>query len=923
MRANTISLFLHVSVMLFIPFCVNAATAVALRVQSRLAPIGLTEIPTFSWKLRPTGQHQSQIAYRVLVATSLSNLNRDIGDAWDSGKINTDQQLHINYTGKALASSRKYFWKVKLWGKGQLEGDWSIASSWVNGIIAEGDWKAKWITHSKDVLTQPLFAKRFGIRKRVKHAVAHISGLGYFEMYLNGKKVGDHVLDPAQTNYDDYALYVSHELTSKLRSDNILCIMLGDGFYHQDKVWGKQGLVYGRPMFLLQIEIFYEDGTKETIISDQNWISANGPVLAANVYAGEIYDARLEPKGWNKGDLDISDWKSVSLIEKNTLRLRSQDLPPIKKMAELPIRKIWSIAPKTVVVDLGQNYAGWIRLKVKGKRGDTIKMGFAEEIDKNGKLDFSSTGIFATGVKQQLTYICSGEGIEIWEPRFTYHGFRYVEVTGLSDKQTPRGFLTGIVLHNAVQEVGNFSCSDPQINKLHAMAKWTLRSNLFGVPTDCPTREKCGWLGDAHVMASMSMYNYDMEQFWIKYLYDIRSSSRDTLNNTFTNRNTAVAIRTGVKPKGIPLMIAPGKRSFAAASIDWGTSIVQLPWLIYLNYGNRQILYDFYKDMQQWVSYCETTLAKDHIVYEGLGDWCPPNGKKECPIELSSTAFYYRDLNIMDSVAGVMGRLEDKRRYAKLSQAVKTAFINKFYQQRAGTFGSQTANAMALDFGLVHPGYEKKVSDAIASDAIRKHEGFLNTGIFGLQRIFNALGNYGNAATAHGMLTKKGKNSFAQMWSKYNATTLWEVLPTSNYYEQGGVWPARQSHNHPMQAGFDAWFFQGVLGINPDPQVPGYKKIILKPQLTSQLTWAKGSLNTAYGEIKSDWKNSGNQFSWQISVPPNATATIHLPAAKSAVIKINGRYSSTAIDKSTANGESAYEIFELCSGNYHFTVTKK
>jgi len=457
--------------------------------------------------------------------------------------------------------------------------------------------------------------------------------------------------------------------------------------------------------------------------------------------------------------------------------------------------------------------------------------------------------------------------------------------------------------------VGSFSCSNDQINKLHQLSYWTMISNFHSIPTDCPHREKCGWLGDAHAMGPSTIYNFDMQNFWLKYMDDIHSTAKKATNTIF-HLGKNKFFRNGFKEAGIPFMVAPGKRLPGAASPDWGTAVVQLPWFLYKYYGNQNALEKFYPDMQQWVDYVGD-LAKGHIVYEGLGDWCPPGDIEniDCPIEVSSTAFHYYDLTIMQQVAGILGKTEDSVLYNESAALVKKAFIQKFYNPQLNSFGSHTANAMALDFGLIPNGKGKLVADAIAKTSKEQFKGFMYAGIFGLQRLFDQLSSNQNEQTAYDILNKKGDYSFELMWKKYDATTLWEVLPIDTL-QQKVEKTARRSHNHPMQAGFDAWFFYGIAGIKPEINSPGFKKIILSPQLTQQLDWAKGSYHSVYGEIISNWKKDENQLMWEIKIPVGTSAHIKLPEHYS---KMTIKNSENQIIENTLS-------VNLPSGRYQITA---
>jgi len=845
--------------------------------------------PILSWQLESAMESTYQVACQVIVSSSKELLNKNIGDLWDPEKVNDQNSIHVEYKGKKLESGKKYYWKVRIWDQSGKKSSWSELAFWSMGLLNADDWKARWITSNvTDDSSMPLFRKEFAIRQHLEKARIYVCGLGYNELYINGQKVGDQVLDPAQTNYDTYALYTTYDVSDQLKEgSNRIGIMLGDGWYNQNKAFGID-LSYGKPSFICLVELGYEDRRLEVIGSDTTWEWTEGPVISANVYAGEAYDARKEIRNWSVPGSNDGTWHRAMAAKTYPPALKAQMLPLIKKMKELQVKKFYPHGDETYIFDLGQNFAGWARIRVNEPSGTAIRMRMSEELYPNGSLDFTSTGVEATQHVQTDTYICKGEGTEIWEPRFTYHGFRYVEVSGLStgpDQET----LKGVVVYSSVDTVGSFRCSDPQINRLHELALWTLTSNIQGFPSDCPHREKCGWLGDAHAVAPMSIYNFDMEAFWVKYLYDIRSSSARqgiTIHHQAKNRDFYQAYK---KP-GIPYMIAPGKRECGAASPDWGTALVQIPWYLYLYYGNSSILKDFYPDMKIWVNYIDS-LSVQNIVNQGLGDWCPPGGidSIDCPYELSSTAFHFLDLHLMEQIASKLGFSGDVDLFKERQLKVKLAFINKFYDPDNKTFGSQTANALSLDFGLVPEGDESAVSNAIAKDVREKYSGFHHTGIFGLPRIFDALARYGNEEIAVNILVGKGKKSFENMWKVYDATTLWEELPVDDVPDAANMRSKFGSHNHPMQGGFDAWLYKGIAGISPVPENPGFRTIRFEPLLTNQLKWAEATYRSKYGLIKSSWKWQDDQFSWEIIIPSNCEGQVILPFDDFSSLTINGK----------------------------------
>ena len=921
---HSINRIAAIAALLFSGFFVASAEihTSALKIQSIIDPTGIgTPNPDLSWQWESDRRGSLQTAYEVLVASSKEKLLQESGDVWSSGKVYSGEQCYVKYKGNTLQSGKTYWWKVKVWDNHQQVSSWSEVARFTMGILHPAEWKAQWITYDTAKATaQPVFRKSFTLVKKIKSAVAHISGLGYYELYLNGKKVGDHVLDPGQTNYEDYAFYVTYDITNQLKQGgNVTGVMLGDGWYNQNKVWGKNGLSYGNPLMICQLDVEYSDGSKAQIISDQSWQWANGPVIRSNVYGGEVYNAQKEIANWSSDPKAKADWMPVVPAQIHPPKLVAQSLPPIKKMKEIPAKSVNKVSEGTYIFDFGQNFAGWTRLKVCAQKGTTITIRTAEEIDREGQLYTASTGVTATKVEQTEVYTCKGGGTEVWEPRFTYHGFRFAEVKGLPFKPE-LDFLTGIVVYSSIAEAGSFASSNEQINHLHQLAKWTLTSNLHSIPTDCPAREKCGWLGDAHAMVGMGIYNFGMETFWEKYLYDIRSTSRQESKGSIYK--TWDKQESRIKPAGIPYMIAPGKRLGGAASPDWGTTVVQVPWNIYLYYGNLSVLKEFYPDMKRWVNYVDG-LAVDNIVDYGLGDWCPPGRivPLEPPVKISSTAFHYLDLTIIEHAATLLGYKEDAGLFKKNRVAVKQAFIDHFYDSQKKTFGSQTANSMALDFGLVPSGDDKAVSDQIVMTSVEDLDGFLNTGIFGLSRIFKALSQNGNEKTAYDILTKKGYNSFEFMWLKYNATTLWEILPVDSFYLKMKNKLSDRSHSHPMQGGYDKWFYECVLGIRPDADAPGFKKIHLEPEMISQLKWAKGEYESGFGIIKSDWETDANLFKWRVTVPANTTAIVYLPVGSEKQVMESGKPATTVEGIRFVKIENGKALFEIGSGSYSFSAS--
>lgn len=827
-------------------------TAIDLRCEYLARPMGVdTLLPRLSWTLWSRERGQRQTAYRILVASSPELLERDEADLWDTGIVHSDRTSHIVYEGVPLRSLQRCYWKVRVWDALGQPADWSEVGWWEMGILHAEEWQAKWICASA-AEPAPLFRKEFDVQTGLRRARALICGLGYYELSLNGKRVGEQVLDPAQTDYEKRAFYVVHDVTHLLQEGaNCVGVMLGNGWYNQSIVWG--GMSYGQPVLLLQLVLEYDSGRVELVCTDETWKTKPGPVLKNNVYAGEEYDARLEIPGWNEVGLDDSDWQPVRVSGSPTQSLQSQMMSPICRTRTLPTVALSSPQPGVWIFDMGQNFAGWARLRVQAPAGTTITLRFAESVHPDGTLNPESTGVFATHVVQTDRYTCKGEGTEVWEPRFTYHGFRYVEMTGYPGTPTP-DMLEGVVVHTAVQPVGTFECSDEMLNRIHRTAIWTEISNLHSIPTDCPHRERCGWLGDAHVSAEMTIYNFEMASFWTKYLEDIETSLTE---------------------KGLPTFVAPGKRKIGEASPDWGTAIVQIPWYLYLYYGDTRVLERHYPTMKRWVEHLQS-ISDGYIVSAGLGDWCAPGSVPgNTPIPITSTAVFYLDAVLLAKSASVLGKREDEQHFAQLAQRIKQAFIERFYDVQNHTFGSQAADALALAWGLAPEGEEQAIADSLARDVMEKHGGHHSTGILGSRHLYWALSEYGHGDAAMTILHQHDYPSIGNLF-RMGATTFWEYWGEPHIDEQEGP----RSYNHPMQGGFDAWFFYGIAGIRPDEEGAGFQRIVLQPQFLPGLNWARASYRSMHGLIVSEWYRNGERVMWKVVIPPGATAVTRLPSLK-------------------------------------------
>lgn len=874
----------------------NELMVEGLRVEYLSNPLGIDVArPRLSWRLVSSLRGKRQTAYQILAASSPKALEKNKPDLWDSGKVQSDASVGVLYQGMEAKSGMRCYWKVRVWDEKDKPTPYSNVAWWEMGLLHPSDWKGQWIGVGKwKPGWAPLFRKGFQVSKKVAKARAYICGLGYYELYINGEKVGDHVLDPGQTDYEARALYVTYDVVEFLKDGkNAIGVILGDGWYNQNRVWGGN-LCYGQPRMIMQLNIEYSDGSVSRIATDGTWKTSDSPIVLNNIYAGETYDARLEQSGWNMPDFDDSGWLDAKVMEGPGGALAPQMMPPIRKRTTIKPVKLTQPQFGIYVYDMGQNFAGWARLRVQGMPGTEIVLRFAEEIDEDGMINPESTGTQHTYVVQTDRYICKGEGIEVWEPRFTYHGFRYVEMTGFPGEPTVDN-LEGVVVNTDVDEVGRFECSDPMINRIHDTVKWTQLSNMHSIPEDCPARERCGWLGDAQIAAETTIYNWDVQAFWRKYIGDIKTTR---------------------ELRGLWAMIAPGKRLCAEATPAWGTAQVQLPWYLYVYYGDKEILREHYGLMKGWVEHL-VGKSEGYIVSYGLGDWCPPGGNEnmKAPVPLTSTGYLYYDACIMAKVAGILGYESDAEKYKDLAAKIKNAFNERFFDEERGTYGSQTGDAFSLYLGLVPEGKEQAVADSIARDVMEVHDGHFTTGIIGVKYIYGALTDYGHGDVAQLLLNQTTYPSYGHLFSM-GATTLWESW---EFEPPPGV--SRRSRNHPMQGGFDAWFYTHLGGIMPDENEPGFKKIIIRPNIIGTLTWVNASYDSVYGRIMSNWKVEGNKLQLNVVIPPNTSAIVYVPVAGDGKVLEGDRPLKEAKGVKVLGEEGSRVVCLVEPGIYRFCAT--
>ena len=926
------------------------ASTTALRFETltcnaKVNPTAIDEgTPLFSWIINADGVNKTQSAYHIRVASQLELLEANTADMWDSGKVEHGTSTHVPYQGKPLKALTQYFWKVKIWDESKQEIVWSKPQHFKMGLLKKTDWGAsKWITLAKDTRTsehrfrdykkgnmkkgRPVdgfaasyFRNEINLDKAVENAEVYICGLGYYELYLNGSKVGDHVLDPAPSNYDKQAYYVNYDITEALKSGkNAFGIILGNGFYGQNISWNrdpgaKKGVSYGPPTVRCLVKLKYTDGTTADFYTDENWKEATGPIVFNNIYGGDTYDARYELGDWTTVGYNDSDWGPVKVANPALKKVSAQQMPAIKKLKTLEPQKVFKGADGNWIVDFGQNIAGWVTLNVKAKKGQLIEVITTEALLTNGKDIFKgSTGGGANGMTQVYKYIAKGSGVESWEPKFSYHGFRYAKLKGISRKPDA-AMIKAVLVATDIKETGRFKSSDALLNKMHDISKWTIVDNVHGIPEDCPHREKCGWLGDAHAFCEYALYNYDMYHFYKKYMEDIRTQMRPTKGHN----NPEIKFQ-------VPTMIAPGKRTSTYAKIDWGVATMYLPWYNYLYYGDDTIVKEYYGAMKGLTDYYLNYKGENGIMQDGMGDWCPPRWDRrknpsamECDPIISANAYFYDVLGIMEVFAKMNKDAAYAEKMKKEKQALKAAFNDAYLVAIPETnykwYGSQTATVQALQFGIVPDAAIATVVDGLAYDIVEVKGGHHATGIHGNRYIYTVLTKYGNGDLAHAILTTPDFPS--QTYVMNSGFTTWP--------ERQFVWETMEgptnSLNHPMHSGFAAYFYEALGGIKATQTHAGYKEFNVNPEFPSKITHTEVSVPTPYGAIENAWTASQGTLSMTLKVPFNTKARIVVTPKELETLKINNTAFS-AYQK--ANEVSVIDNTYVLLGSGAYTIEYK
>ena len=1041
-----------------------------LRCEYAADPLGVdVPQPRLYWRLDSDERGQKQTAYRILVASSAGQLAKDTGDLWDSGKVASDQTLHIPYAGKALQSSQQVFWKVRAWDAAGKETPWSKPATWTMGLLADADWKAQWISaksaaaatpvakalvgyhaaesarqddtkwvqvdlgrdlpidtirlhpvrhEDKDGFGYPvrfklevspdadftkagtivdrtaedvpnpgynavsfdakaakaryvrvtatklakptrsycfalaqlevlsggtnvalnakvsakdtveaygwgkaaltdgrgmvgaelpkgptydtmLLRRSFTVKPGLKRAVAHVCGLGQYEMTVNGVNAGEDLLSPGWTKYDKTCLYDTHNITAMLKEGpNAVGLFLGNGMYNvKGGRYTKFKGTFGPLKAIAQLRLEYADGSVETIVTGDSWKVAPGPITFSCIYGGEDYNARLDPRGWDKPGFDDYEWEPAVTLDGPGGKLRglTAAAPPLRAIETIKVVKVTELRPGVAVYDLGQNAPIMPRLKIKGPAGSFIRIIPAELINADGSVDRGSAG----GGASYWQYKLLGIGSESWFPKFFYHGCRYLQVelnpaTPGSDLPTVES-LEGVVVHTASRPAGEFACSNEMFTRIRTLIRWAQRSNLVSVITDCPHRERLGWLEQYHLNGPALRYEFDLAQLFTKGMIDMADSQ----------------LENGLVPD-----IAPEYTVFSGGfrdSPEWGSAMVLVPWQQYEWTGDVELLRRHYDGMKRYVTYLGSK-SKDGIVAHGLGDWYdigpkPPGYSQLTPIPLTATAFYYEDARIVAATAKLLGKAEDAGKYDALAAQIRTAFDKAFYKPdtRQYATGSQCGNALALVLGLAEPDQRPGVLDGIVQD-VRKRGNSLTAGDVGYRYLLRALADGGRSDVIFDINSRSDKPGYGYQL-KLGATSLTEA------------WDARRnsSQNHFMLGQIMEWFYHDLAGIQPSQ--PGFKHITIKPAIVGDLTWVEAHYDSPYGRIVSHWKREGYILTMEVTIPANTTATVYVPAKDTDGVTESGKSAAKVERMKFVCMENGAAVYAVGSGTYRFQST--
>ena len=894
-----------------------------LRCEMLTNPQGIDKVaPRLSWEISGDERGIQQTSYTILVASSLEKLNAGEGDLWDSKTVKSNASLNVPYAGKNLESRGDFFWKVMV-TTNRGSSKWSEPASWSMGLLNVADWQAQWTGLDKsfkgDVLDQPnsrlaarYFRKEFDATQKPVKATVYVSGLGFYKLYINGKTIGEQEFAPTPTDYSKVVKYNTFDVTNELvQGKNVVATTLGNGRFFSMRPPGAAHLQtpgvrhFGFPKMILQLELTYADGSKQIIVSDDSWkVTADGPIRSNSEYDGEEYDATMEMPGWNKVGFDDSKWLQAELVQTPGGTLEAQTNRNIKVMETIHPVAITQPKPGMYILDMGQNMVGWVSMKVKGKAGDKVKLRFAEVLKDDGTLYLANIrGALVTDL-----YTLKGADSEFFEPVFTYHGFRFVEITGYPGTPDIADF-EGKVLYDEMAVTGQFETSNETLNQIYKNAYWGIRGNYRGMPTDCPQRdERMGWLGDRAVGSQGESFIFDNDNLYAKWLDDIAQSQRED----------------GSIPD-----VAPNYWSIYSDNMTWPGAFIIIANMLYEQYGNKEPIVKHYDSMKKWMTYMREKYMKDNIMTKDTyGDWCMPpespelihsqDPTRKTDAAVLGTTFYYRMLFLLERFANLLDKPADAKAFADEAVVVKNAYNEKYFNTETAQYSNNTvtANLLSLCYGMVPDGYADKVFQNIVNKTEKEFDGHVSTGLVGIQWLMRGLSDHGRADLAFRIATNRDYPSWGYMIEN-GATTIWEL------WNGNTADPSMNSLNHVMLLGdLIVWFYEYLAGIQNAPDSIAFEKIVMRPYPVEGLNYVKASYHSMHGLIKSAWQKTDNAFQWDITVPANTTATVYIPATDKSKVTEGGQKASSAKGVKFLRMEGEYAVYQVGSGSYSFMSKK-
>lgn len=887
-----------------------------LRCEYANEPVGIDVLnPRFSWTAKHPERGALQSAYQILVASRPELLAEGQADFWDSKKVVSDCGINVEYAGEKLLSGKTFYWKVRLWDGEDRPSDFSTVAKFTTGIMDTTGFKGEWLGSPSPIRgVAPLFRKSFYLDKALQSATAYICGLGYYELYINGVKVGKEVLNPGVTDYNKRVLYVTYQVEQLLNpGENVIGIILGEGWFGNDHHFIKDFIHWADyPKLLFQMNMDFMDGTSESIISGEHlgWKTASSHIIANNVYDGEVCDARLEKQGWNVPEYVLDDtWQEAVAVKPPKGKIVSQTMEPIEVIQHISPVRMTNPQRGVYVFDFGQNIAGWVRLTVSGKSGDRVEMKYAEVLYDNGLVN--QENLMAAISKD--AYILKGDGKEIYEPRFTYHGFRYVQVDGFPGVPDLSS-VVGCVVHSAVSISGQFKCSNPLIERIHQNIIWTELDNLHSIPTDCPQRsERMAWLNDCTVRAEEMVYNLDVVRFLTKWEADI-TDTIDSKNGSI--KDSAPAVFVCVE-EGDPV----------------NSSYILVPWLLYNHYSDKRILKEHYDGMKGWVQYLLNRSKNFIIEHEehDLGDWA---SRESCivseenprsavtPSELISTGYFYYNAVLMTKISEILGYHDEKEYFLDLSTNIKKAYNERFYNAEKCQYatGSQGSNAFSVFLRLAPEADRRKIAENIVADIAHNDQG-LTTGLLCTKYVMEVLCDEGFINEAYALAARTKYPSWGYM-IEHGATTIWERWENST---GGGM----NSHNHPMYGSIGAWFYRYLAGIRPDSGAPGFQHFVVSPYFPDELVYVDANLETMMGNVSAGWQKEAGALLLSVCVPFGCTCEIVIPEVVSGnkmadiqegrgPVYCEGRFRTGTDGILSARKDNGVFQIEIGAGSYYF-----